>query len=56
MLAAMMGMPLYVCFELRNVKVLCRSTWEEEEEEGDREKKKDEEEEGEEKEKGDAEG
>lgn len=28
MLAAMIGMPLYVCFELRNVKVLCRSTFE----------------------------
>lgn len=28
MLAAMIGMPLYVCLELRNVKVLCRSTFE----------------------------
>ncbi len=27
MLAAMIGMPLYVCFEFRNVKVLCRSTF-----------------------------
>jgi len=26
MLAAMMGMPVYVCLELRNVKVLWRST------------------------------
>lgn len=27
MLAAMTGMPVYVCLELRNVKVLWRSTW-----------------------------